>query len=283
MGSSVQDSPTTKPFFAELCAILARVAGGLDIPFILVGATARDLILQQHNRSAARMTTDVDFGVRVRNWAEYEKLWRALVDTGKFAPGGKEHRLKFAGVLDVDLVPFGGIASVDGEIVWPSDPDTSLNVLGFEDACRTATDLVISTDPQVSVRVVSATGLVILKFLAWGDRRQLYPTKDAIDLRSLIRHYLDFDHQGRMNSDHRDLVVGQPDFDYELAGARLLGRDLVQQASPEARSVILSILERDADSNALAAAATTRKTDDIEQMADLLRAIREELSEQQRK
>lgn len=280
MGNSVQDSPTTELFFAELCAILAHIAGGLDIPFILVGATARDLILQHQNRSSPRGTRDVDFGVRVRDWAEYEKLWQALVDTGKFAPARTVHTLLFAGVVPVDLVPFGGIAGVDGQVVWPSNPDTSLNVLGFEDACRTATDLLISTDPQVSVRVVSATGLVILKFLAWDDRRQSSPTKDAVDLRSLVRNYLDFDHQDRLNSDHRD-ILDQPDFDYELAGARLLGRDLLQQTSPEARAVILAILQREVASNALAAAAT-RETHDTEQMAELLGAIREELSGQQR-
>lgn len=276
MGSFVNDSPATEPFFAELCAIIARVAAALDIRFILVGAAARDLVLQQQDRPTLRRTKDVDFGVRVRNWAEYAALRQALIDTGKFTPDRAVQRLLFVGAVPVDLVPFGGIASADGQIAWPSDPDTRLNVVGFEDAYQTATVLEISSDPQVSVWVVSATGLVILKFLAWEDRRQTLQTKDAVDLYTLIRSYLDFGHQERLSSDHPDLLA-QPDFDYELAGARLLGRDLRQQASPEARAVIRAILQREVESNALAAAAT-RETYDTDLMVELLDAIREELS-----
>ena len=214
--------------------------------------------------------------MRVRNWAEYAALRHGLLDTGKFTLDSAVQTLRFASAVPVDLVPFGGVAGVEGQIIWPSDPDTSLNVLGFEDACRTATALVISTDPQVSVRVVSATGLVILKFLAWEDRRQTFPTKDAIDLHTLIKTYLDSGNLERLISDHRD-ILDQSDFDHELAGARLLGRDLRQQASPQARAVILAILEREAASPVLAAAAT-RESNETGLMVELLDAIREELS-----
>jgi predicted nucleotidyltransferase len=177
----------------------------------------------------------------------------------------------------VDLVPFGSVASPDGQITWPSDQDTCLNVLGFEDACRTATALAISVDPKVSVRVASATGLVILKFIAWEDRRKSFSNKDAVDLRTLIKNYLDSDNLERLISDHRD-IMAEPDLDHEFAGARLLGRDLRQQLSPKAQTVILAILEREIESNSLAVAAT-RETHDTELMAGLLGAIREELSD----
>jgi predicted nucleotidyltransferase len=274
MNTSSNGSPTTEPFFAELCSAVAVVAERLDIPFFLVGATARDLILENQNRSGAwRKTKDVDFGVRVRSWTEYAKLRQGLIDTGRFAPDSAVQRLLFASV-PVDFVPFGGVADVDGQITWPADPDTRLNVMGFEEAYRTADTLQVGSDPVVTLRVVSRTGLVILKFLAWADRRG-FATKDAYDLRLLIQNYLGSGSADRLFSQHSD-IVNVPDFDFEIAGARLLGRDMVQQASSDALAVIRDVLARDLRDSALAAAAT-RESGDAETMVGYLSAIREEL------
>jgi predicted nucleotidyltransferase len=276
MSTSSSGSPTTEPFFADLCAAVAAVAERLDIPFFLVGATARDLILASENRPGDwRRTKDVDFGVRVRTWSEYSKLRQGLIDTGRFAPDTAIQRLLFESAL-VDLVPFGGVAEFDGQIAWPADPETRLNVLGFEEAYRTADTLQVGSHPVVTLRVVSCTGLVILKFLAWADRRG-FATKDAYDLRLLIKNYLGVGNGDRLFSEHRDLVNG-PDFDYEIAGARLLGRDMAQQAGPEALAVIRDVLGRDLRDSALAAAAT-RESGDTESMVSYLSAIREELGQ----
>jgi predicted nucleotidyltransferase len=274
MTTSSSASPTTEPFFAELCSAVATVAERLDIPFFLVGATARDLILESQSRSGDwRKTKDVDFGVRVRSWDEYAKLRQGLLDTGGFAPDRSVRRLLFKTAL-VDLVPFGGVADTDGHIAWPSDPDTRLNVLGFEEAYRTADTLQVGSDPAVTLHVVSRTGLVILKFLAWSDRRE-FATKDAYDLRLLLKNYLGHRNSDRLFSEHPDLV-NVPDFDYEVAGARLLGRDIIQQTSPDALAVIREVLVRDLQDRALVAAAT-RESGDTEAMVSYLSAIREEL------
>ncbi|MCL4790824.1 MAG: hypothetical protein KJ040_02095, partial [Gammaproteobacteria bacterium] len=71
-------------------------------------------------------------------------------------------------------------------------------------------------------------------------------------------------------------IVHVADFDYEVAGAKLLGRDIVQQASPEALAAIRDVLGREVQDSALAAAAT-RESGDTESMANYLSAIREEL------
>lgn len=274
MSTSSSGSPTTEPFFAELCSAVAVVAERLDVPFFLVGATARDLILASQNRPGDwRRTKDVDFGVRVRTWAEYLQLRQALIDTGRFAPDRAVQRLLFENA-PVDLVPFGSVAEVDGQIAWPADPETRLNVLGFEEAYRTADTLQVGSDPVVTLRVVSRTGLVILKFLAWADRRGI-ATKDAYDLRLLIKSYLGSGNQDRLFSEHPD-IVNVPDFDYEVAGARLLGRDMAQQASPEALAAIRDVLGRELEDSALAAAAT-RESGDIESMVSYLSAIQGEL------
>lgn len=274
MSTSSSGSPTAEPYFAELCSAVAVVAERLGVPFFLVGATARDLILSGQNRSGDwRRTKDVDLGVRVQSWAEYGTLRQGLIDTGRFAPDRTVHRLLFGSAL-VDLVPFGGVADVDGQIEWSADPDARLSVLGFEEAYRTADTLQVGSDPAVILRVASPTGLVILKFLAWADRRG-FATKDAYDLRLLIRNYLGSSNEDRLFSEHPD-IVHVADFDYEVAGAKLLGRDIVQQASPEALAAIRDVLGREVQDSALAAAAT-RESGDTESMANYLSAIREEL------
>lgn len=279
MSTSTSDSPIIEPFFAELCSAVAAAAERLEVPFFLVGATARDLILASRKRSGGwRRTKDVDFGVRVRTWAEYEKLRQGLIATGRFAPHRAAQRLLFESV-PVDLVPFGGVADDDGEIAWPEDPETRLNVRGFEEAYRTAITLQVGSDPAITLRVASRTGLAILKLLAWGDRRTS-ATKDAYDLRLLIKEYLP-GNEARLFSEHPD-IIDDPDFDFEVAGARLLGRDMAQQASSAALAEIQEVLGLDLEDSALAAAAT-RESGDFESMVSYLSAIREELGRISRK
>ena len=52
-----------------------RVADSLGIPFFIIGAVARDLILMNgHNIPTIRATLDIDFGVQVPSWDQYLKL-----------------------------------------------------------------------------------------------------------------------------------------------------------------------------------------------------------------
>jgi predicted nucleotidyltransferase len=71
------------------CAVyeaIATVAMAHDTPFFVVGATARDMILVHgYGFSVKRMTEDVDFGVQVSSWEQYEQLTTALIETGQFA------------------------------------------------------------------------------------------------------------------------------------------------------------------------------------------------------
>ena len=68
-----------------------------------------------------------------------------------------------------------------------------------------------------------------MKLIAWNENRPKRAT-DALDLLHLIRNYLDPDNQSRLYMDHSDLIDAD-NFDYECAGARLLGRDIASIAS----------------------------------------------------
>lgn len=66
---------------------VAAACDALAIPFFLVGALARDLLLELHHGfKAQRATNDVDFEIRVERWEEFEALKRALVGTGEPKP-----------------------------------------------------------------------------------------------------------------------------------------------------------------------------------------------------
>ena len=56
---------------------VSKVANSLGVPFFIIGAAARDLILMNgHNIPTIRATLDIDFGVQVPSWDQYSKLHR---------------------------------------------------------------------------------------------------------------------------------------------------------------------------------------------------------------
>jgi len=59
---------------------LQDVAQALGINYFLMGAAARDLMLQHaHNIAPFRLTVDVDFAVSVADWPSFESLRTALL------------------------------------------------------------------------------------------------------------------------------------------------------------------------------------------------------------
>lgn len=231
--------------FLELLQAVQGVAEKLNIPFFLVGATARDILLWYgHEIQPSRATADIDFGFNVASWDEYDELQTALVDTGDFEAIGKKQRMHYKSNIKVDVLPFGAIVDAKGKITWRPDRDTELNLLGFEDAYENSILVRFSTDPIVEIKIASAAGLVLLKLFAWDDRKP--GNKDAIDLGILIRSYMQVGNGSRIFEEHSDLLE-HDNFDYEVAGAHLLGRDLSQICQQEIRSKILAILDRELD------------------------------------
>ncbi len=56
-----------------------QVLDELGIRFFIVGASARDFVLEYlYEIRAPRRTMDIDFAVRVQSWGVYEKIERAL-------------------------------------------------------------------------------------------------------------------------------------------------------------------------------------------------------------
>jgi len=223
---------------------VSETAGSLDIAFFVVGATARDMIFELgHGRPSGRATLDRDFGVRVESWAEFGKLKESLLTSGLFKETRDVHRLRFQGGLDVDIVPFGGVADNEGAIRWPPGEDVVMSAVGFEDAYRAAQRVRVKASPPLDILVASIPGLTILKLISWADRRHAR-SKDALDLAFILEHYLDAGNTDRLYEEHLDLVDAEGS-DYERAGARLLGRDIAKIAAPETMQRFREILAKE--------------------------------------
>jgi len=84
-----------------------NVATQLNIPYIIVGATARDLILH-HGYGAAvqRATCDIDIAVQVDSWVSFEMVKQELC-VRNFTETPMQHRLTNSTGKPIDIVPFG--------------------------------------------------------------------------------------------------------------------------------------------------------------------------------
>lgn len=65
--------------FLELVTALIETASSEKIDFFMIGATARDLVYAKFNINPGRATRDVDFGIRVSSWKNFDKLKKQLI------------------------------------------------------------------------------------------------------------------------------------------------------------------------------------------------------------
>jgi len=228
---------------ALTAAVRAAAAG---TPFFVAGATARDALLWfAHRIPTGRATGDVDIAVAVGGWQEFSALKGRLLASGVFVEAPKlPGRVLFQGSLEVDLLPFGGIEGPDRSIAWPPDQETVLNVFAFREVLAAAIE--VRLPDGESVRMPPLAGLGLLKLVAWGERRLTAPGKDAADLGVILRHYLTAGNEDRLWSEGAHLLA-EPGFDYESAGAWLLGHDMATLLDQDGRARLSTLLQKEAD------------------------------------
>ncbi len=221
---------------------ISRIASSLKIPFFIIGATARDMLLAVHNIPTYRATLDIDIGVEVPDWKKFNQLKKGLVETGRFTLAKEEQRLKYKNHINIDIIPFGTISDKNHLIKWPSQ-ETVMHVLGFEETFKHAQIVRLRSKPVLDVKLVTLPGLTVMKIFSWKDK---YPErkKDATDLFLIIRYYADAGNFERIPVELPDLLDSD-DFDFVRAGARLLGRDIAKVLNPATKKEVLDILEKE--------------------------------------
>lgn len=229
------------PWHLEVLRMLDGAAQKRNIKYFLLGATARDVLMNYlHGIVASRVTMDIDFGVNINSWNDFQTLSEELLSRG-FKTGSVSHRF-FYNEAVIDIVPFGGIAE-DSAITWPGAKGRTMSVLGFDEAYNSSKEYIIQSEPELKIRLISIEGLVILKIISWDDA---YPKRphDADDLVYLIKNYLIAGNEERLYDEHADLLE-IPAPDYERSGARLLGRTIAGIISPQTRIFLLDLFSSD--------------------------------------
>ena len=178
----------------ELYADISGHMKALDIDYLVVGAMARDLVLVHgFGSKIERSTRDVDFGINVASWEEFNTLTRRLLATDYSADKNRAHRLYYTGDTnqewEIDIVPFGKISDVEDNIYWPPRQETVMNVRGFQEAFADALQVQISQNPEMIIPVASPAGICLLKLIAWLDRDIDLRSKDASDFTYLVETY----------------------------------------------------------------------------------------------
>jgi predicted nucleotidyltransferase len=254
-------------------AVIAEVQAAAAAPGVdplIVGAFARDLhLVYAHNIPVLRQTEDVDLALAVRDWAAFEQLRTRLIATGNFAESKAVQRLRHRH-LPVDLVPFGTVESTDRKIAWPPKGEVVMDVFGFREAQQAA--LVVMLPGGVQARVVSLPALALLKLVCWQDRHLTSPKKDAADLQLIITNYLQAGNENRLWDEFLQWTQ-EDEFDYETAGARMLGRDIATLLDAGGRERIADLLLAQSNEEDAAPLSLEMNRADPEKARRLLAAI----------
>ncbi|MGB0127615.1 MAG: nucleotidyl transferase AbiEii/AbiGii toxin family protein, partial [Rhodocyclaceae bacterium] len=210
---------------AEIIGDVAGVAEPLGIMPLIVGAFARDLhLLYGYGIQTLRQTEDIDFALAVPDWSAFGALQAQLVKTACFSTSPTApHRLRHRNGLPIDLVPFGSVETCERKIAWPPRGEVVMDVFGLREAQATAID--VAFPGGVLGRVVSLPALALLKIVCWSDRHYACPRKDAHDLLIILKNYLPAGNQARLFGEFASWTQ-EDAFDYESAGARMLGLDI---------------------------------------------------------
>jgi predicted nucleotidyltransferase len=232
-------------------ARVAALAAERDLPILLVGAFARDLLFwHMHGIEPGRGTVDIDITIQMTDWNAYRSFGQILLDAG-FENREQEHREKFVDTetgREMDLLPFGTISPDGQSIVWPED-NSSWSVVGIAEALAHSLCLSVAAG-TASYRVpfVSVPGLVLLKMVAVADRPEKRFKRDGTDIGFVIGNYLAIGNRDRLRTPPHDDIMGRVRNDLDLATAQLLGRDIASVASASTRERLRDILAREIDS-----------------------------------
>jgi len=230
------------PTMLDVIRKIDDIVGKQETKYFLAGATAREVVLRHvFGRPPGRRTLDIDFGIAVRDWDHFKRLKSVLVEQAGFTPHPHMvQRLIYNSTpaVVVDLIPFGGVEGADRTIAWPPEEDIVMRVAGFSDGLESAVP--VRLDKNLVIPVVIIPVLLILKLFAWVDRK--HERRDAADIHMLLKEYGDAGNEARLYGDELNLLEAEG-YDFEFAGARLIGRDAAGVISEDTRKRARDILE----------------------------------------
>jgi predicted nucleotidyltransferase len=244
---SIDISDKIDPERVAVLRSIKDVAEALNIPFFVVGAFAREVIFEYiHQIPSPRITEDIDIGVEVASWEEYQLLKTTLLEREILTETKTHHRfVANESSIIVDILPYGGITDETKRISWPPDHDMVMSMMGFEEAYRSALNVRLSNKPVLEIPLPSVPALAILKIISWADA---YPTRerDAQDLLFILENYDATGIEAQLYDAYVPLLT-EEEYDTRLASVRLLGRDIAHLCAPDTTNTLTTILTRETD------------------------------------
>ena len=231
--SHPQIDTETKKFLIDFKSII----DSLEVPMLLIGAQARMLIFDSQYQVQGRATKDWDVAVKLDNWERYNLLI-SIMTTGQ-NPLFKKTKVihKFIHIqteLELDVIPFGDISKPNQEINWPDG--NQMNILGLEEAF-TNTELIIIDN--IEIRVADIDAFIVLKLLAWNDRRE---NKDLKDIITVLLKSPNEEDEERVYDEFIDEII-QGRFEVDEAAIIFIGRNIQNKFKSETINKIKQIVE----------------------------------------
>ena len=261
----------------EIFLALERGFIKFGIDFYLVGATARDVWMKGiHDLPPKRATSDIDFGIMIKDSFVFDDLKSYLIEEEGFIPSkGNEFVLIWKDKSQVDLIPFGDLES-EGIVTVKGTGFTSMNVEGFKEVYEQASEEIITEDQRF--KVCTLPGIVILKLIAWDDRPEVR-RDDIDDIAEIIKNYFHLNDEVIFEQ-HSDLFTD----DIELAeiASQFLGREIgkIVSGNPKLVERIKGILENGLnDDNNLAELFASESDETIEYSKSLISHIKKGIEE----
>ena len=188
--------------------------------FYVIGATARDIIMQQLlDTESRRRTKDLDIAIAIPDWDTFEQVKQKLIADGFEKSTDMQQRF-FYGEYELDIVPYGVVAKEDDNIYWPPEEVVAMSVKGFDEVLSEA--ITVSIDDEFKVKIASLHGLFLLKFNAWLDRNAK-TSKDAEDMSFILSNYF----MANLDREMHQEVYDWENFDEYIVGGYWLAHDLV--------------------------------------------------------
>ena len=263
--------PLLKPILKKLTAYFSKEG----IHFYVIGATARDIIMQLNNTRPSRATHDLDIAIAIADWNKFRKVEEGIINIEGFTKDKhQKQRFKYENAFDLDIIPFGDVLAQDDKIFWPPDEEVAMSVLGFKEVQNTTKR--VSIDNDLSIEIASLDGIFLLKLVAWSER-YLTGNKDADDIAFIFRNYLMINEDYAVEN-HYDLYQLE-DFDVTTTGARLIGRDLNRlledhrETKKKIQEIIVSQIQLEEESPLINQILDTNRSFDFETAINCLTQV----------
>ena len=220
MDLTISSEKIGNPLLVELLRKLTDSFSKMDKEFYVIGATARDIIMQQLLDTASRRRTkDLDIAIAIPDWDTFEQVKQSLIADGFEKSRDMQQRFYY-GEYELDIVPYGVVAKEDDNIYWPPEEVVAMSVKGFDEVLSEA--ITVSIDDEFNVKIASLHGLFLLKLNAWLDRNAK-TSKDAEDMSFVLSNYF----MANIDREIHQEVYDWENFDEYIVGGYWLAHDLV--------------------------------------------------------